>query len=810
MPLLSPYRVLDLTDARGQIAGLMLADLGADVIRVELPAGSDARRVGPFLPDGPEGECSLSFAAYNQNKRSAVLDLRDEKEQARFLELVRGADFVLESGPPSLLEDVGLDPQRLRSANSQLVQVRVTPFGIDGPMAEAPAADLTIAALGGPVALQGHPDRAPLRISAPQVWRHAGAEAALAALVGHARMRTTGEGVFIDVSAQASMVWTTLQAAEAFAIQGKDYERAASELQIGRVGIELAHACQDGHVIALATGAMFRALEPWLIEEGIVDGEWSTRESWENYDLRLFAGGELTISRDEITEVMRRFFATKTKAELFARGRDFGVTIAPVQTMDDLLGFEQLAERGYFTDVELPSGQSVKAPGPFVRSTGFEFAARRPAPKLGEHTSEVLDELTSTPRERIPLTVTPQALPLQGINVADFSWVGVGPISGKSLADHGANVVRIESQTRGDVLRAAGPYKDNEPGWNRSHFFGEFNTSKRSLTLSLKHERVGEVLPSLLGWADVVLESFTPGALARIGAGYDAARAVNPGLIMVSTCLLGQSGPLASLAGYGYHAAAIAGFTALTGDPDRAPVGPWNAYTDTVAPRFLTTALLAALDHKRRTGEGQYLDLGQMEAALHFLAPEMLHSQACGAVYDRVANRSRDAAPQGVYPCAGDDEWCAIAVENDEQWQALRQLLGSPVWSQSASLDTVDGRLAAQDAIDEGLAGWTRDREPRDVMKTLLAAGIPAGHVQRSSDLLKDPQLAHRGFHRIFEHGEMGAIPYAGHQYRISGYDNGPRHASPLIGADTFEFLTEDLGFEPDRVGEWMAAGLLE
>ena len=806
MPLLSPYRVLDLTDVRGQIAGLMLADLGADVIRIELPEGSDARRVGPLLPDGPEAERSLGFAAYNQNKRSAVLDLRNGGERERFLELVRGADFVIDSGPPSLLDDVGLGPARLREANPQLVHVRVTPFGSDGPMADAPAADLTIAALGGPVALQGHPDRAPLRISAPQVWRHAGAEAALAALVGHARVRTTGGGVFIDVSAQAAMVWTTLQGAEAFAIQGKDFERAASELQIGAVGIELAHACKDGHVIALAIGSMFRALEPWLVEEGIVDADWSVRESWDNYDLRLFAGGELTISRAEITEVMRRFFATKTKAELFARGQALGVTIAPVQTMDDLLVFEHLEARDYFTEVDLPNGQRARSPGPFARSNGFDFAPRRPAPKLGEHTDEVLAE---APRQRVPLQVTPQTLPLEGINVADFSWVGVGPISGKSLADHGANVVRIESQTRGDVLRAAGPYKDNVPGWNRSHFFGEFNTSKRSLTLSLKHERVGEVLPGILGWADVVLESFTPGALGRIGAGYEAARAVNPGVIMVSTCLLGQTGPLASLAGYGYHAAAIAGFTALTGDPDRAPVGPWNAYTDTVAPRFLTTTLLAALDHRRRTGEGQYIDLGQMEAALHFLAPEMLASQACGVVYDRIGNRSRDAAPNGVYPCAGEDEWCAVAVESDAQWRALRTLLGDH-WAQDAALDTSAGRLAAHDAIDAGLSAWTRERAPRDVMKALLAAGVPAGHVQRSSDLLKDPQLFHRGFHRVFEHGEMGEVPYAGHQYRISGYDNGPRHASPLIGGDTFEFLTGDLGFSPEQVGEWMSAGLLE
>jgi len=199
-----------------------------------------------------------------------------------------------------------------------------------------------------------------------------------------------------------------------------------------------------------------------------------------------------------------------------------------------------------------------------------------------------------------------------------------------------------------------------------------------------------------------------------------------------------------------------------------------------------------------------------MEAALHFLAPEMLASQASGQEFDRIANRARDNAPQGVYPCAGDDEWCAVAVDTDAQWAALRALLGEPAWAQDAALDSAEGRLAAHDHIDAKLAAWTREREPRAAMAELLDAGVPAGHVQRSSDLLVDPQLAHRGFHRSFEHGEMGLIPYAGHQYRITGYDHGPRHAAPLIGGETFEILTEDLGFDPERVAEWIGAGVLE
>lgn len=831
MNLLGPYRVLDLTDERGQLAGQILAELGADVIRVEPRALCAARRVGPFLDAGPEDERSLSFAAYNRGKRSVVLELDDERGRRDLLALVSGSDIVLDSGPPSLLEEAGLGFDRLREANPLLVHIRVSPFGADGPAADWPASDLTLAALGGPMSVQGDRDRAPLRISVPQAWRHAGAEAAVAALVGHARARTTGEAVFVDVSAQSAMTWTMLNAMTAYSTQGRDFERDGASLDIGPTKFHLVHACKDGYVVALCGGRLLGALRPWLLEAGTIDQAWLEREEWKSYDYRIFRGGEFSIPFDELVATLRRFFVTKTREELFLPALALGVTIAPVMTLDDMLEFEQLKVRDYYVPVALPNGQTVRAPGPFARLARSAVsngpASERPAsdsrpsesraeimrraPRPGEHTDAILAELATKPRPRATRAdpAERRALPFEGLRVADFSWVGVGPISGKYLADHGANVLRIESSTRADNLRTAGPYKDDQPGWNRSQFYGEFNTSKRSLALDLKHARAREVVDPLVRWADVILESFTPGAAARLGFGYEAASRANPSVILVSTCLMGQTGPLAKLAGYGYHAAAIAGFYDLTGWPDRAPVGPWNAYTDTIAPRFLTATLLAALDHRRRTGEGQHIDVGQLEAALHLLAPELLARQATELAFERRGNRAADAAPQGVYRCAGDDEWCAVAVESDAQWQALRRALGDPEWARASALDGVAGRLAAHDAIDRGLASFAASRPPREVMRILLDAGIPAGHVQRSRDLQSDPQLLHRRFHRVFEHPEMGRVPYSGHAFRISGYDNGPRGAAPLLGGESFEILADELGFEADRIADLMASGAL-
>ncbi|MEZ4334078.1 MAG: CoA transferase [Myxococcota bacterium] len=811
MGLLAPYRVLDLTDERGQLAGRMLGDLGADVLRIEPPRGSPARRVRPLLTDGPEAERSLAFAAWERGKRSVVLDLAAPDERARLLALVAGADFVLDSGPGGPLDEAGLDFERLRAANPLLVHVRVSAFGADGPAADWPAADLTLAALGGPMSVQGDRDRAPLRISVPQAWRHAGAEAAVAALVGHARMRTTGEAVFVDVSAQAALSWTMLNAMTAEPVQGYDFQRDGASLDIGPTKFHLVHACRDGYVTTLCGGRLTTAIRDWLLESGVVDSAWLAREDWRSYDYRVFRGGEFAIPFAELVETLRRFFRTKTKDELFLPALAKGVTIAPVMTLDDMLAFEQLKVRDYWVDTPLPNGRCIRAPGPFARPAKTAMPPSRPAPRLGEHTQEVLEELANRPRTRATRAsdIERRALPFEGLRVADFSWVGVGPISGKYLADHGANVIRIESSARADNLRTAGPYKDDVPGWNRSQFYGEFNTSKRSLALDLKHARAREVVEPLLRWADVVLESFTPGVADALGFGYADAQRLNPSVLVVSTCLMGQTGPLATLAGYGYHAASLAGFYDLTGWPDRAPVGPWNAYTDTIAPRFLTATLLAALDHRRRTGEGQHIDVAQLEAALHFLAPELLARQATDERFERRGNRAVDAAPQGVYPCAGEDAWCAIAVETDAQWRALGRALGDPSWASEQALDTLPGRLAAHDAIDARLAEWTRARSPRAVMQRLLEAGVPAGHVQRSSDLQRDPQYLHRRFHRVFEHAEMGRVPYSGHAFRIRGYDNGPRGPAPLLGGETFEILAEELGFEAERIADLMASGAL-
>ncbi|MEP6871117.1 MAG: CoA transferase [Anaerolineaceae bacterium] len=807
--MLSPYRVLDLTTGHAALGPMMLADMGADVVRIEPPGGSADRHTAPLDPEGADGKESLLFHAYNRNKRGVTLDLKAEADRGAFLELAHSAHFLFENAAPGAMAAQGLGFDDLLPINPQLVYVTTTPFGQDGPYANYATSDITMAAMGGMMALNGDADRPPLRITVPQTALHAAAASALAALVAHFRRVHTGEGQFVDVSIQASVFWTGLNAMIAAPIQGKNIERAGTLLQLGVSDLPLVYEAADGQVVLIPTGGTMTGLVGRMVEDGVVPESWLTDEDWPTYDLRFLTNQPVTITTDEAVEGIRRFTKLHGKAELFHWGLAHGVTIVPVTTTADVLSFDQLTERGYWHEYELAGGRKVRMPGAFVRPERTPLSIRRPAPAAGEHTVEVnaewADKGAAIPAA--PAARNANALPFAGLKVADFSWIGVGPITSKYFADHGATVVRVESGAPLDRLRGAGPHKDGVFGTNRSQFFASFNTSKKGILLNLKESAAHEIAKKLLAWCDVAFESFTPGTMADLGLGYEVAKELNPGIIMVSSCLMGQTGPAASLAGYGYHAAAISGFYEVTGWSDRPPAGPFNAYTDVIAPHFLGATVMAALEHRRRTGEGQYIEQAQMESGLYFLAPELMETQLTGRMPRRAGTDSLFFAPHNAYPCDGEDQWVAIAVETDAQWIALRGALGNPGWATDGRFDHAEGRIEHHDEIDGHIGEFTFYQDRYAVMELLQRAGVPAGVVQRSSDLINDPQMAHRRFYHPMTHPEMGEVPYEGHMFNIRGYESGPRFPAPCLGEHTVEVLMEVLGLSDDDLAEAMASG---
>ena len=399
--------------------------------------------------------------------------------------------------------------------------------------------------------------------------------------------------------------------------------------------------------------------------------------------------------------------------------------------------------------------------------------------------------------------------PFSGLKVWDMSWVGVGPLTARYLADHGATVVRLDSSKRPDILRTAPPFQKGQPGLDSSMFYGDYNCSKLGLGLDMAQPQGQEIARRLALWADVLIESFTPGNLAKWGLDYETLRHEHPSLVMLSTCMQGQTGPRAHYPGFGNLMAAHSGFYAVTGWPDGTPVPVYGAYTDFIAQRFTTCALVAALDHRRRTGQGQYIDVSQFEAASQFLGTELLDYAVNERVADRAGNAAPSAAPHGVYPCRGEDRWVAIAVEGDAAWQALKQKMGAPAWAEDDRFQTLSGRLTHQALLDQHLGDWTRDQDGRALMY-LLQPEVAAAPVQSQSDLYEDPQVLYRGYFVELEHSVMGRVPYNGSQAVLSQTPALLSRASPCVGEDSLYVLEQLLGMDPAEVDQLVAAGVVE
>ena len=398
----------------------------------------------------------------------------------------------------------------------------------------------------------------------------------------------------------------------------------------------------------------------------------------------------------------------------------------------------------------------------------------------------------------------------EGIKVADFSWSVAGPMVTKCLADHGAFVVRIESITHPDPIRTAQPYKDNIPGVNRAGFYDAYNNNKYGITLNLNRPEGLEVAKRIVAWADIVVESYVPGTMEKWGLSYDDLCKINPGIIMLSTCNQGQTGPHARQRGFGYHLTSLAGFVHLTGWPDRGPSMISVAYTDVVSQYFAVTVLVAALDYRRRTGKGQYIDISQYEASLQFLAPILLDFIANNHVAGRTGNRCEYTAPHGVYPCKGKDRWCAISVFGDKQWKGFCQAIGNPEWSRNNKFSTLLARKENEDELDNLIAGWTKNFSAEEVMEMMQANGVPSGVVSNCQDVYHHRQPQYRQHFVQLEHPEIGRHYYEGHPFVLSGTPAEIKMPSPCLGEHNEYFYTQILGMGDEEFTGLLAEGVFD
>lgn len=814
--MLSSYRVLDLTDERGQLAGAMLAGLGAEVILVEPPGGSHSRRVGPWCRRDQHRERSLSHWVHNRGKHSVVLDLaRSETDRDALRRLAAGADVLIESSTPGEMAALGLDDQSLREINPALVYVSITPFGSHGPKARWPATDLTAWASAMVLAVTGDADQPPVRISLPQAFLHASADAAGGALLALSERARSGLGQHVDVSAQASSLLATQSYVLSAPLGATTPTRSGGGARMATVELRLVWPCRDGDVAIMfafgsAIGPFTGRLMEWICEEGFCTAE--TRDTdWVGFGARMLARDEDALTAYEgVKRVVEAFTLTKTKQELFDAARARRLVIAPVSGIDDLVTSEQLDARCYWTEVDddAISPRPLRVPGPFAKLTVTPMPALGCPPRLGEHSTS----LSAAPRLPAHLPEAPDRsgdLPLAGLKVLDLMWVLAGPAMTRVLADFGATVVRVESATSVDTARTAGPFLEDVNGDERSGCFANMNAGKLGVSLNLAEPDAREVFSELIRWADVVTESFSPRMMPAWGYSYEQLRAINPSIVMLSSSLMGQTGPLADFAGYGNLAAAIGGFTAVTGWPNRPPAGPFFSYTDYVSPRFALAALLAALDHRRRTGEGQHIDVSQTEASLHFLAPAILDYAIDGHVFERSGNRDPDMVPHGVYPAAGDDAWVAVACRTDEEWHGLCRLIGRDDLAEDATLRTLPGRVARITDLDGIVADWTARRSADDASECCRRIGVPAHAVFSSAECVADPQLGVRQHFVEVQHAASDTITVEGPRILLSRTP-GRAGAVPTLGQHTWEILQQTLGYDEQHIVDLYARGVLD
>ncbi|MGD9118648.1 MAG: CoA transferase [Dehalococcoidia bacterium] len=410
----------------------------------------------------------------------------------------------------------------------------------------------------------------------------------------------------------------------------------------------------------------------------------------------------------------------------------------------------------------------------------------------------------------------PAKKPFEGVKIVQLCWAGVGVFTLNYLSHYGATTIRVETATRPDPVRLFAPYaptaKEGEPvGLERSAFFSITHTAPElGISLNFKQPEAIEIFKKLVAWADVVGEGFPTGVMDKLGLDYEGLKKVKPEIIMFRTCGYGHTGPMADQPGFGSILTAVTMMDNITGWPDRPPVPPSTYYTDQLSPMYGALAIMAALDYKRRTGKGQYIDHAQIEAGLNYMTPLILDYQANNRELALKGNKCDYAAPHGIYRCQGDDRWVAIAVMTDDEWRSFVKVIGSPDWTQKPEYGTAAGRIADSDELDRRVEEWTVNYPPEKVQEMLQGAGVGAGVVASAKDLDEDPQMNHYNFYRELEHPYVGKLRYY-HPDPIKLSAAEPDVRRPvLLGEHTDHICTEILGMTQKEVDNLREKGVFD
>jgi crotonobetainyl-CoA:carnitine CoA-transferase CaiB-like acyl-CoA transferase len=778
--VLAGLRVVECAaEIAGPYCGKLLADAGADVIKVEPADGDPLRRRGPAGEQAGDGDGAL-FRFLNAGKRSVTGTPGDPRVQA----LIDDADLVIESFVPAAL-DIGA----LRARAPGLVIVSITPYGRHTSWADRPATEFTVQAEGGSLGCRGDRDREPLQAGGRVTDWLGGALAAVAALGAVSRVRRGGAGEHID----HALIETAALTMNCFPeLHASAYSQPGQPLDVVGRRVE--------------RPSIERTLDGW------VGFNTNTRPQLESFlllierpdlladDRVLTAQGRMAMGA-EFDAIVRAWTTTKTTAEIVEAASLLRIPVAPVNDGAQVLGHPHFRARGFLA--RSPDG-SFEQPLPPYLIDGERPRPRGPAPALGEHTATA-EPRRPRPAPSGPTTGQPARL-LDGLRVLDATGWWAGPFATQLLTGFGADVIHLESAGRPDGARtAANPAL--ESWWERAPIFLATNTNKRDVTLALDSEQGLAIVRRLIAQVDVVVENFSPRVFEHFGLTWEHVHAINPRAILVRMPAFGTTGPWRDNVGFAQTMEQMSGMAWVTGYADgepRIPLGP----CDPNAGIHAAFVILLAVEQRRQTGLGCLVEAAMVESAVNVMAEQVVSASAYGTSAVRDGNRGPDAAPQGVYKCAGTEQWLALSVATDEQWRALTGVLGASASAADPSLARSAGRRRAHDEIDSALAAWAADQDPHAAVERLVSAGVPAAVVVDPRRISGHPLLRERGFFEYVAHPVAGTLPIPGLPLGLTSVGRWHHRRAPLLGEHTAEVLAELLGLTPEEVGELEASGV--
>jgi crotonobetainyl-CoA:carnitine CoA-transferase CaiB-like acyl-CoA transferase len=779
---LENIRVLDCTDCiAGQFCGRMLADYGADVTLIEPPAGTATRRAAPFAPNDPSK--SLLFHHLNTGKHSVSLDRASPHSQQRLAELSADADVAI--------VDTIADRDALTAANPHTVVAFISPFGADGPYANWRGTEMIYQALAGIMRRNGRPDRPPLYGCGDRASYGAGVAAYIAILAAlHAR-ETIGIGQLVSVD----IAETTASMANPFVTQ---YLYNGMEEPRGRA-IPLARLrCRDGWIGFWLHVHLWPALCDALEAPDLLN------------DPRFAQGKARLDNWPALEALIQAMVANQSATDLLARLQHRKIVAAPIPRLSALRDDPHLAARHYWDGVSTPSGI-----GP-VLGPQFRFSA---TPRILRGGPPALGDAPPAARTSPPTRTTappPATGPLTGIRVVELTTAWAGPMAGRILAFLGAEVIHVEAADRLDSWRmhkqVFNPHRYPPDGagdrpWNRAVQFNSQNENKLSLTLDTKKPGGLATLRRLIAKSDVVLCNFTAGTLTRMGVGYDQLCDLHPGIIVAEMPAFGTGGPMSHATAIGPSMEMAAGMAGMIGYKGGPPEVSGPTYPDPIGAYHGAAAVLTALIHLQRTGQGQHVEIPQVEAAMHYIGEHILAALLTGNNPEPDGNRVPHAAPHGAFPAAGNDEWVAIAITNDAKWQTLCRIIGDPALAGDPRYATHENRLRNQDALEASVAAWTRQHDKHATAEALQAAGVPAAPVNGGKDGAHSPYLAARGWFKQLDHPEVGRIAHEGLPFHFSLTPGTQRSAAPCLGQHTTQILSGIVGLSDTDIAELARAG---